>query len=150
MDTKKKINLFPYYKQPHEKACGPACLKMIALYHHKDFNMEQMSGISRTNKLGVSLLDISEVAKRIGFIPTAYSTRVELLENFDLPAILHWNQHHFVVLVEINNSVYHIADPARGMLKFNEEEFVINWQTKQGDQNDEGVILTLSAALNSI
>src|SRR5690606_36619773 len=55
------------------------------------------------------------------------------------PSILHWDQNHFVVLFQCKGKQFVIGDPARGILKFSEEEFLVHWS--QGKNN--GIILLL-------
>lgn len=57
----------------------------------------------------------------------------QLRENCPLPAIVHWEQNHFVVLYAISKSrvggkyKYHVANPAYGKHRMNEEEFCRGW-----------------------
>lgn len=50
-----------------------------------------------------------------------------LIEKQPLPAIIHWNQEHFVVLYKIKKDkqgyTFYIADPDIGLLKYNEKDF---------------------------
>lgn len=48
-----------------------------------------------------------------------------------LPAILYWEQKHYVVLYRIetrkDTRVYYIADPAFGKVKLSEDRFMQSW-----------------------
>ena len=54
-------------------------------------------------------------------------------ENAPLPAILHWNQNHFVVLHRIScrGERFHIADPGKGMYSLDRDEFSSHWLSTQ-------------------
>lgn len=57
----------------------------------------------------------------------------QLIEKCPLPAILHWEQNHFVVLYGISRSfldkrrVFSVANPAFGRQRLGEEEFCRHW-----------------------
>jgi ATP-binding cassette subfamily B protein len=60
-----------------------------------------------------------------------------------LPCIIHWNQNHFVVLYKIgkhkkDNPVFHVADPAAGLLKYERTGFMKSWLARS-DQLDSGI-----------
>lgn len=140
--------MFKFFPQFDQMGCGPACVAMVASVHNKDVNYRYIRENTFISKEGVSLLNISEVAKKIGF--NTHSTLIsisQLIENKSIfPVILHWNQNHFVVLIKVrkgifnNNNNYFIADPAHGVIKLNEAEFKKSWLS----QVDLGVALFLS------
>lgn len=79
--------------------CGPTCLRMIAKWHGRHFNLEGLLQASGFNRDGVSLLGIGEAAEKIGFRTRGVKiTLHQLLEDAAKPCILHWSQNHFVVL----------------------------------------------------
>lgn len=132
---------FPFLQQLYQTDCGPTCLIMVAQYYGKFFSPYKMKYISRISREGVSLLDLTKAAKKIGFKATGLRVNSEFLKEIDLPVILHWDLNHFVVLFEIQNKIYHIADPSKGVLEIRESELLKHWQQKEGG---EGIILTLS------
>ncbi|WP_158799928.1 cysteine peptidase family C39 domain-containing protein [Pedobacter sp. L105] len=131
---------FPYYQQLYQKDCGPTCLRMIAQFYGKTFSSRQMKNISRIRHKGTTLLGISEAAEKLGFITSGRKINLEILREISLPIILHWNQNHFVVLFEIEKATYQVADPAQGILKLSESEFLNHWQTAD---HSEGVVLII-------
>lgn len=130
---------FPFYKQLDGMDCGPTCLRMIAKYYGKSFSVQQLRDQSFIQRTGVNLLGISEAAASIGLRGTGIRTSIEKLrQQAKLPCILHWNQEHFVVLYKIekkrNKTFYYIADPAYGILKYEEAELKKCWiSTTQGN-----------------
>lgn len=123
-----KLKSFVYYKQSYEMDCGPTCLKMIARHFNKDFNPEEIKNISDIRKNGTSLLDLSIAAKNNGLYAAGLEIDLSMLKRVALPIILHWNLNHFVVLFKIRKKTYYIADPAVGIVKVPESEFMENWQ----------------------
>lgn len=91
---------------------------------------------------------ISEAATSIGMRATGIRTTIEKLkQQSKLPCILHWNQMHFVVLYKIvekkGKYFFYIADPAYGLLKYEEEELKKCWiSTSQGGV-EKGIAMLL-------
>lgn len=129
---------FPFYRQLDGMDCGPTCLRMIARYYGKKFSVQQLRENSYIQRTGVNLLGISEAAESIGLRTTGIRTTIDKLkQQSKLPCILHWNQMHFVVLYRVEKSkgktYFHIADPAYGLLQYEEEELKKCWiSTRQG------------------
>lgn len=95
---------------------------------------------------GVSLLGVSEAAESIGFKTVGVCVSFEQLKTeAPLPCIVHWRQRHFIVVYQIRRGVVYVADPATGLLKYTEKEFLDGWISRGGvgDADDEGVALLL-------
>src|SRR4051812_11250438 len=90
---------FPFYRQLNVMDCGPTCLRMVSKYYGKHYSADTLRQKAGYSKQGVSLLGISETAERIGFRTRGLQISFEKLLAAPLPAILHWDQNHFVVLV---------------------------------------------------
>ncbi len=125
--------------------CGVTCLRMIARYYGKHYSMDFLRDRSYVDREGVSLMGISEAAESIGMRTVAakvdYTT---LVEDVPLPAILHWNQNHFVTVYKINKRKVWIADPAIGKVKYSKKEFMGHWASdKDEDGTPEGIIMML-------
>lgn len=140
---------FPFYKQLDQKDCGPACLKIIAKHYGKTLSSQHLRDVCSINREGVSLLGISEAAEKIGFRTNGAKVKIDKLVMLDLPCILHWQQKHFVVLYKISlrsgsKRVYHISDPAKGIIQYTETEFLQKWSSTPKEFNNQGIILLLS------
>jgi ATP-binding cassette, subfamily B, bacterial len=122
--------------------CAPACLKMAAKYYGKDYSFDFLRTITYQSKEGVSILSLSEAAEKIGF--RTFASRIEcdqLIADCLLPAILHWNQDHFVVLYRIKKkSKFLIADPAHGLVTIDKKTFLQAWISTS---NNKGTVLLL-------
>ncbi|RZL61866.1 MAG: peptidase domain-containing ABC transporter, partial [Pedobacter sp.] len=135
---------FPFYKQPDQMDCGPTCLRMVAKHYGKNFSLQRLRDISGINKEGVSLLGISEAAEKIGFRTMGTKVTLAQLKELDLPAILHWNQNHFVILYRIKKSTYYLADPGKGLIEYTEAEFLQKWLSAYNNGHSQGIALILS------
>ncbi len=137
---------FKFLPQHDQMDCGPACLQMIARYYGKRYSLQYLRDLSSLTRDGVSLLGISKSANAIGLKSITLQMGLEdLVLQIKSPAILHWNQNHFVVLYKIrkkkisNENEFIIADPGHGIIKLSEHEFKKQWC----NANNEGVILYL-------
>ena len=122
---------FTFYHQLTKMDCGPTCLRMVAKYYGKYYSAETLGQKSTFSYTGVTLLGLSETAEEIGFITKAVQISFKKLVSIPLPAILHWDQRHFVVLVSISNYKIIIADPAKGLIAYNKNEFELFWISDQ-------------------
>ena len=136
---------FPFFPQLDAMDCGPTCLRMIAKYYGRHYTLESLRQRCHISREGVSLLGISSAAEEIGFktigVHLPFS---QLKDEVPLPCIVHWRQNHFVVVYKIHHGTVYVADPASGLLKYSEKEFLNGWISRKGDGNsDEGVALLL-------
>lgn len=136
--------------------CGPACLRMVAKFYGKHYRTNYIRNNAGFGKEGVSLLGIAEVAEQIGFRTRGLQlTYSQLLQQAKLPAILHWGQNHFVVAPPASkrNILEHlfkreeivtIADPSKGLIKYNKEQFLQHWAISVNDAGEPvGIALLL-------
>ena len=145
---------FPHYLQPDAMDCGPTCLRIVAKYFGKHYNLETLRDLTWKTREGVSLLTISDAAEKIGFRTQGVRITIEQLADIPLPAIIHWTQNHFVVLYKIKKKYrpfggkqegveYHVSDPAHGLLKYNQEEFIKYWASTRHEGQPAGIALLL-------
>ena len=136
------MSKFKIFKQLNSMDCGPTCLRMIANYYGKHFNIERLRNSAGFNKEGVTLLGISDAAEKLGFRTRGVQlTLDQILNDAKLPCILHWEQNHFVVLLPkslffrnsfisfLKNKKIKVADPASGILAYTIEDFTNKWTT---------------------
>lgn len=142
------MKTFQFYKQPDQMDCGPTCLRMVAKHFGKNFSLQKLRETSGINREGVSLLGISEAAEKIGFRTMGSRLSIDQLNDIELPTILHWDQNHFVVLYKVkgrnNKAIFYIADPAKGLIKYTESEFLKHWASIKSTEISYGIALTLS------
>ena len=123
------MNSFPIYKQLDAMDCGPTCLRMVAKYYGRSISLDYLRTKSQYGKQGVSMLGLADAAESIGLKSIGAKLTIEqLINDAPLPAIIHWDQYHFVVLIPgSTKNKFIIADPARGLIKLSKEEFAKHW-----------------------
>ena len=119
--------------------CGITCLKMICKYYGKEFSLKFLLNICHPTKEGVSLLGIKDTADRLGFYTICGRLTIEKLSASTLPCILHWNQNHFVVLYSVKKKRYYVADPGKGLVTYNIDEFKSHWIEISSDKEEKGI-----------
>jgi ATP-binding cassette subfamily B protein len=122
-----------FIQQEDAMDCGPACIAMVASFYGKELSLSYLRQISQLTKEGISLLSIDETGKKLGFETACGQFDLEyLLENFNSPCILHWNNNHFVVLTSIKRKkngkpIFTVYDPAFGKIELKQENFEFSW-----------------------
>ena len=138
-----------FFRQKDAMDCGPSCLAMIVKFYGLQPNIEVIRHTCALSREGVSLLGISKAAESIGF--KTISGRLSfntLVTEAPLPCIVHWNQNHFIVVHKIKKIkkrqyAFYVADPARGMVSYNREEFCEHWVSTKTNGEEKGIVLLL-------
>jgi len=139
------MKAFPLYQQLDSMDCGPTCLRMVAKHYGKSYTLPYLREKCYIDKAGVSLQGISEAAELIGLrslavnLPFSANSGDPSLTVAPLPAIVHWEDNHFVVVYRINKKYVWVADPAKGKLKLSIKEFKKSWTIGQ----ETGIALIL-------
>lgn len=128
--------------------CGPTCLKMIGEYYGKKLSIKTLKEESYLNRNGVTMLGISDAAESLGFNTLGIViTLKQLIEEVPLPCIVHWKRDHFLVVYKITKRrtgpIIHVADPARGKVKFKSQEFLNGWISVIKNNQHKGHCLIL-------
>ncbi|HMN91313.1 MAG TPA: peptidase domain-containing ABC transporter [Saprospiraceae bacterium] len=135
---------FPFYQQHDAMDCGATCLRMVARHFGQYYSLEYLRELTYVGKQGVSLLDISDAAEKIGMQSLALKTTFDrLVRDIPMPCIAHWNRDHFVVVYKTSKNAVWIADPAVGKFKLTREEFLENWVSENEEGEPIGVLLLL-------
>ncbi|MDX1718548.1 MAG: peptidase domain-containing ABC transporter [Salegentibacter mishustinae] len=129
-----KNRKFPFVAQHDSMDCGPACLAMVSKYFGKSYSLQQLRQFCHLSKDGVSLLGIEDGAKYIGLeVVSVKITVQDLIDKKPLPAILYWNNNHFVVLYKVRRNVltgaqqFYIKDPSYGKMVLDLNKFKNLW-----------------------
>jgi ATP-binding cassette, subfamily B, bacterial CvaB/MchF/RaxB len=96
--------------------CAYACLAMILDGFGTRVSVEVLKSRLAPGASGTGLPQLLKLAASFNLSGTAYRTEPDTLAAIPLPAILHWDMNHFVVLASVRRGRYEILDPARGRL----------------------------------
>jgi ATP-binding cassette, subfamily B, bacterial CvaB/MchF/RaxB len=106
--------------------CGLACLAMIAGHFGLKIDLHMLRRRFPFSVRGISLKALLSIVDQLGFHSRALRAEISALDKLQVPAILHWDLSHYVVLENVRSTikgtVFTIADPARGRMSLNQEE----------------------------
>jgi ATP-binding cassette subfamily B protein RaxB len=94
--------------------CGLASLAMIANFHGHKVNLPGLRQRYPTSIKGASLADLMAIASDLELSPRAVRLDLGEIDRLQLPAMLHWDLNHFVVLEQVRRDEVTILDPAAG------------------------------------
>jgi ATP-binding cassette subfamily B protein RaxB len=107
----------PMILQTEAAECGLACLAMIASYHGHETDLPEMRKRFVISLKGATLERLIDIADQLGMISRPLRIGMGHLSQLQMPAMLHWNLNHFVVIKAVEGNWIHIYDPAMGELK---------------------------------
>lgn len=104
----------PVYLQSEAAECGLASLGMIAAYWGQQIDLPELRRRFPVTLQGATLSDLIRTADKLEMKSRAVRLEIESLSELRLPAILHWEFNHFVVLKKIGRDHVIIHDPGAG------------------------------------
>lgn len=127
----------PLIRQTEAAECGLACLAMVASYHGHRIDLNTLRREHPVSMKGVTLRGLIQVAGHLHLAARPLRFELEHLRQLRLPAIVHWDMHHFVVLKSVRGRIIDIYDPAEGERRLN---------LKEASRHLTGVALELTPA----
>ena len=118
-------------RQHSEEDCGAACIATIAKHYGRTFSLSRVREEVGTGSQGTTLLGLDRGANALGFSSRHVKATPQLLDNLNkitLPAVIHWQGYHWVVLYGQKGRKYVIADPAVGIRYLTRQELLAGWQ----------------------
>jgi ATP-binding cassette subfamily B protein RaxB len=130
-----KTNRLPVMLQAEAAECGLCCLAMVAGYfgYHTDLvTLRREIGVSMR---GITLKSLMQMSEHLHLSPRPLKLSLDEVPQLKLPAILHWNLDHYVVLSKVGRDKITIHDPAVGKRSYSFAE---------AGQHFSGIALELS------
>ncbi len=122
-----KIRSVPHVQQIDEMDCGAACLGMICRHFGRKVSLAHIRQLCHTALDGTSLKGICHAASELGLAARALKISPRNLPQMPLPAIIHWDGNHWMVLCQVDESGVRVNDPARGARHISRAEFETKW-----------------------
>src|SRR3954466_6474000 len=104
----------PVIRQAEAAECGLACLAMVASYHGHQLDLNTLRRRYPASLNGVTLRALIQAASHLHLLGRPLRYELDHLRQLKLPAILHWDMSHFVVLKGITRKGIVVHDPAAG------------------------------------
>lgn len=124
----------PELRQMSQVECGLACLAMILSYYGRKTSLSDIRMHYGVGRDGLSALGIVKAARSYGMRVRAISLQQNDFRFVALPAIVHWEFNHFLVVERWSRNYVYVVDPAQGRRRLTHNEF---------DDGFTGVIITL-------
>ena len=113
----------PVYLQSEAAECGLACVGMVAAYWGRQIDLPELRRRYPVTLQGATLNDLMRVAERLDLKPRALKVELSALQEVKLPAVVHWEFNHFVVLKKLGRDHAIIHDPGAGERRVPMAEF---------------------------
>ncbi len=124
---RKRIRRLPHIQQIDEMDCGAASLAMVCRHFGRDVSLAHIRQLCHTAHDGTSLKAICHAATELGLAARALKVSLRNLSLLPLPAIVHWEGNHWMVLYDVADAHVRVADPALGPRRIPRAEFEAKW-----------------------
>ncbi|MEO7456601.1 MAG: peptidase domain-containing ABC transporter [Gemmatimonadaceae bacterium] len=123
----RRIRRFPLVYQIDEMDCGAACLAMVCRHFGRAVSLARIRQLVHTSLDGTSLRAICQAASELGLAARSVKASPRNFDRMPLPAVIHWEGNHWVVLYDVDAKHAWIQDPAFGGSKVTREELLEKW-----------------------
>ena len=111
------VRRVPVILQSEMAECGLACLAMISSYFGRVVDIRTLRSRFGISLKGLGLTHLLSMAEKSGLNSRAVRCEPSELKDLKLPAVLHWDFNHYVVLVKVRGRHCWLHDPALGKRK---------------------------------
>ncbi|MEX1199007.1 MAG: peptidase domain-containing ABC transporter [Pseudohongiellaceae bacterium] len=112
----------PLVLQSETTECGLACIAMVAGYFGNRVDLCGLRQRFTVSGRGAAVNHLMQVARDMALTPRALKLEPGEIDSLQLPAVLHWDMDHFVVLRSVGRRHVILHDPASGRRKYRREE----------------------------
>jgi ATP-binding cassette subfamily B protein len=117
----------PFIQQIDEMDCGAACLAMVTRAFGRRVSLARIRQLINTGLDGTSLRSICRAGEELGLATRSVKSSPSRLDKMPLPAIVHWDEYHWIVLTNVGRRHVRVVDPAAGRRRFTRAEFERKW-----------------------
>ncbi len=123
----RRIRRFPHVRQLDAMDCGAAALAMVCRHYGRAVSLARIRQLCFTSTDGTSLRALCRAATELGLAARPVKASPRNVPQMPLPAIVHWEGNHWVVLYDVSDTHVRIADPALGLRKLPRADFDRRW-----------------------
>ncbi len=118
------MSIYPLhiYIQDELGDCGLTCIAMIAKYYNIPISIPKLKDYYGSSSRGMNLLNMKKIATDHGFGITVVKFDEERIP-LHLPALVHWDNNHFVIIEKFSKLTVTICDPSLGRYQVSRKQF---------------------------
>jgi HlyB family type I secretion system ABC transporter len=125
--ARRRIRRFPHVRQLDAMDCGAAALAMVCRHYGRAVSLARIRQLCFTSADGTSLRALCRAATELGLAARPVKASPRNVPQMPLPAIVHWEGNHWVVLYDVTDTHVRIADPALGLRRLPRADFERRW-----------------------
>lgn len=138
---------FPNHLQFDKTDCGPSCIKIILKYFKLDVSMAYIKEKCFVDLQGANIVEISKGLQHFGLETAIVKSDIEQIAFPEiLPAILLFDNKHYVVLYKRSKKGFHISDPEFGKYILPVDIFCERWII----ENHKGVAILIDKPIENL
>ena len=122
-----RIRRFRHVQQIDEMDCGAAAMAMICRHFGRAVSLSRIRQLLHTSTDGTSLRALCRGAEELGLAARAVKASPRNLGEMPLPAIVHWEGNHWLVVYDVQDDGVRADDPAIGPRRIARAEFEEKW-----------------------
>jgi ABC-type bacteriocin/lantibiotic exporter with double-glycine peptidase domain len=103
-----------WIEQMEAAECGLVCIAMLLRHFGHHVPLAELRAVIGTSRDGHSAGDVLRAARALGLEGRGLRVPLSRLGSLSLPALLHWENNHFVVLQSVSRRGIRVVDPALG------------------------------------
>jgi len=123
----RRIRRFAVVEQIDMMDCGAACLSMVCRHFGRDVSLALIRRLCHVSQDGTSLRALCHAATELGLAARSVKASLRNLPDLPLPAIVHWQGNHWIVLIDVGRTHVRVADPGSGIRRIPRAEFGEKW-----------------------
>ncbi len=121
------LRRYPFIRQRDETDCGAASLGMVTAYYGAPVGVARLRDLANVDADGASMWSVAQAAETLGFHARGLQLSFDALRDLTLPAIVHWEGYHYIVLYEVQRKTVVVGDPGLSLKRISVEEFRRGW-----------------------
>lgn len=117
----------PYVEQESITECGLCCIAMILRFYGSYYTLAELREYISIGRDGTNFTQLKNLLETFNFNTKGLKCTVDILYKVKLPAIIFWENRHFVILESISKKKAVIIDPNFGRRTVQISEFMNNY-----------------------